>query len=155
MCIRDSYKTTENTALWRPEYQKPVVVDECAYEGNINHCWGNITPQEMTRRFWEGVLRGGYVSHGETYVHPRDILWWSHGGELHGESPARIAFLRRLVESLPAPLSPAEEPVWSTDYYWDMTCGAVSYTHLDVYKRQGPCRPRAGTSAHRPRPTSS
>lgn len=121
----DFYKTTENTALWRQEYQKPVVVDECAYEGNINHCWGNITPQEMTRRFWEGVLRGGYVSHGETYVHPRDILWWSHGGELHGESPARIAFLRRLVESLPAPLSPAEEPVWSTDYYWDMTCGVI------------------------------
>lgn len=30
------------------------MVDECAYEGNINYGWGNITGEEMTRRFWEG-----------------------------------------------------------------------------------------------------
>jgi len=126
----DFYKTTENVELWREQYGKPVVVDECAYEGNINHCWGNITAQEMTRRFWEGVLRGGYVTHGETYTHPEDILWWSHGGKLHGESPRRIAFLRKIAESLPGNLSPAREPEWSTDYYWDMTCGAIGE---DIY----------------------
>ena len=41
---------------------------------------------------------GCYVGHGETYVHPNDILWWSKGGVLYGESPARIAFVRKLVE---------------------------------------------------------
>jgi len=78
------------------------VVDECCYEGNIPYNWGNITVQEMTHRFWEGFSRGGYVGHGETYLHPEDILWWSKGGVLHGGSPARIAFLREIMEEGPA-----------------------------------------------------
>ncbi|HOU12698.1 MAG TPA: DUF5605 domain-containing protein [Anaerolineae bacterium] len=87
---------------WRELYKKPVVVDECCYEGDIWHNWGNITAQEMVHRFWEGFSRGGYVGHGETYLHPDDILWWSKGGVLHGESPARIAFLREIMEAGPA-----------------------------------------------------
>jgi hypothetical protein len=87
---------------WRELYKKPVVVDECCYEGDIPNNWGNITAQEMTHRFWEGFSRGGYVGHGETYLHPEDILWWSKGGVLHGDSPARIAFLRQIMEAGPA-----------------------------------------------------
>jgi len=90
------------TDQWRDDYRKPVVVDECRYEGNIQQRWGNITAQEMVRRFWEGTARGGYVGHGETYLHPEDILWWSKGGMLHGQSPARIAFLRAILEAGPA-----------------------------------------------------
>jgi hypothetical protein len=52
----------------------------------------------MVHRFWWGMAGGGYVGHGETYLHPQDILWWSKGGVLHGESPARITFLRKLLE---------------------------------------------------------
>ncbi|MGC9394728.1 MAG: DUF5605 domain-containing protein [Anaerolineae bacterium] len=87
---------------WRELYKKPVVVDECCYEGDIPNNWGNITAQEMVHRFWEGFSRGGYVGHGETYLHPDDILWWSKGGVLHGDSPARIAFLREIMEAGPA-----------------------------------------------------
>jgi hypothetical protein len=83
---------------WRQQYQKPVVVDECSYEGNIPMLWGNISAREMVHRFWQGFARGGYVGHGETYLHPEDVLWWSKGGVLHGESPERIAFLRRVWE---------------------------------------------------------
>jgi hypothetical protein len=97
----DIYKTAEMTTQWRQEWQKPVVIDECAYEGNIDQGWGNITGQEMTRRFWEGAVRGGYVGHGETYVHTEDILWWAKGGKLHGTSPDRIGFLRRIMEESP------------------------------------------------------
>jgi hypothetical protein len=79
------------------------VLDEIAYEGNIQHAWGNISGKEMTRRFWEAACRGGYAGHGETFSHPEDILWWSHGGELHGESPQRIAFLRRILDETPGP----------------------------------------------------
>ncbi|WP_342479968.1 DUF5060 domain-containing protein [Paenibacillus sp. FSL L8-0340] len=86
---------------WRNTYRKPVLVDECCYEGNINHDWGNITAQELVRRFWEAAVRGGYAGHGETYVHPGDILWWSHGGELHGDSAERISFLRSIMEEGP------------------------------------------------------
>jgi len=86
---------------WRNQYRKPVVVDECCYEGNISRRWGNITAIEMVYRFWEGFARGGYVGHGETFVHPQDILWWAKGGKLYGESPERIAFLRKIMEEGP------------------------------------------------------
>ncbi len=86
---------------WRDLYKKPVVVDECKYEGNIHRHWGNITAQEMVCRFWMGFASGGYVGHGETYIHPQDILWWAKGGKLYGESPARIAFLRLIMEEGP------------------------------------------------------
>jgi len=102
----DSYRTAENTTEWREQWNKPVVIDECAYEGDIEFTWGNVTAQELTRRCWEGALRGGYVGHGETYVHPSEVLWWSKGGVLRGESPARIAFLRAVLEAGPLALEP-------------------------------------------------
>lgn len=91
----------ERTREWREAYRKPVVFDECRYEGNVPKAWGNISAEEMTHRFWEGTARGGYVGHGDTYLHPDDILWWSKGGVLRGQSPARIAFLKRIVEEAP------------------------------------------------------
>ncbi len=95
---------------WRGEYARPIIVDECGYEGNIPQGWGNLSPQEMVRRFWLGTMCGGYVGHGETYKHPEDILWWSKGGVLHGQSPARIAWLRQFMAQLPPfdQLQPAE-----------------------------------------------
>ncbi|MFQ3587892.1 MAG: DUF4038 domain-containing protein [Fimbriimonadaceae bacterium] len=85
----------------RERYRKPVVFDECGYEGNIHHGWGNISARRMVRAFWEGFTNGGHVGHGETYLHPDDVLWWSKGGVLHGESPDRIAFLRKIAEDGP------------------------------------------------------
>ena len=58
------------------------------------------------KRFWDGFIRGGYVGHGKTYLHPDDVLWWSNGGVLPGTSPARIAFLRKIIEAGPGPLEP-------------------------------------------------
>jgi len=108
---------------WREAWRKPVIFDECKYEGNIPQRWGDISAQEMTRRFWLGTVYGGYVGHGETYLNPKDILWWSKGGVLHGESPKRIAFLRGIVESGPAEgLAPLANPYYpgaakAGDYY--------------------------------------
>ncbi len=110
----------ERVAEWRETYGKPVVVDECKYEGNIENQWGNISAREMVHRFWLGTVGGGYVGHGETYLHPDDVLWWSKGGVLHGESPQRIAFLRQVLdESPPAGLEPVNRLCASkgTDYY--------------------------------------
>lgn len=129
----DVYKTSENTAEWRDIYGKPVVIDECGYEGNINHGWGNITGEEITRRFWEGVVRGGYMGHGETYVHPQDILWWSHGGELHGTSPDRIAFLRKILEEAPGAISPMMQNPADPIPYWDVAVGAVEEKYYLFY----------------------
>jgi len=92
----------EKTSQMVADYRKPVVYDECKYEGDIPRRWGNISAQEMVRRFWLGTVSGAYVGHGETYLDPNDILWWSKGGVLHGESPRRIAFLRQILEGAPA-----------------------------------------------------
>jgi hypothetical protein len=86
---------------WFEEYQKPLVIDECGYEGNIDRGWGYLTGKEMTNRFWQGFSRGAYVGHGETYINPGEILWWSKGGKLVGSSPERIAFLREIIEAIP------------------------------------------------------
>ncbi len=106
------YRDLEQTRAWREKARKPVVVDECCYEGNIWQGWGNITAQEMVHRFWLGTVHGGYVGHGETYEHPKDILWWAKGGELHGESAPRLAFLRQILENGPAAgLDPIDEVI--------------------------------------------
>ena len=89
-------------------FNKPVLVDECCYEGNLEHSWGAISGKEMTARFWRTTSVGGYCTHGETFLPGEDeVVWWARGGKLVGESPARIAFLRSITESLPGPLSPA------------------------------------------------
>ena len=100
---QDLYKGAELVNEWRERYRKPIVLDEIAYEGNIQHGWGNISGQEMVRRFWEAFCRGGYPGHGETYMNKDDILWWSHGGELHGESPERFKFMKKIMDETPAP----------------------------------------------------
>ncbi len=87
--------------LYRNRYGKPVIYDECRYEGNIPKRWGNITAQQMVQHFWAGTVSGCYVGHGETYKHPEDLLWWSKGGILHGESPSRIAFLKDFMADAP------------------------------------------------------
>jgi len=120
----DVYRTAENTDEWRERWGKPVVIDECAYEGDIDQGWGNITGEEMVRRFWEGAVRGGYVGHGETYLPEAlgledEILWWSKGGVLHGTSPDRIAFLEKLLAEAP-------DGVWDPlPGDWDVPWGGV------------------------------
>lgn len=96
------------TNAWRNQYRKPIVVDECCYEGNLPQRWGNITGEEMTARFWDGFIRGGYVGHGETFLHSDDVIWWSKGGRLYGESSARIAFLRQILNEAPDGVGPLD-----------------------------------------------
>jgi hypothetical protein len=56
----------------------------------------------MMRRFWIGMVSGAYVGHGETYHRGDGAAWISKGGELLGESPRRIAFLKEVFEGAPA-----------------------------------------------------
>ncbi len=86
---------------WRDEYHKPAVIDEMCYEGNIPLGWGNISAAELVHRCWDAALNGGYPGHSEVYLTPEHVMWWNKGGTLKGESPARIAFLRTLMESGP------------------------------------------------------
>lgn len=103
-------KQLTRIAEWREKYQKPVVIDECCYEGNLPEFWGCISGREMVRRFWRVVATGGYCTHGDTFLDPEnEVVWWAKGGKLKGESGPRIKFLRDIVESLPGPIDPVSQ----------------------------------------------
>ncbi|HHV10885.1 MAG TPA: DUF4038 domain-containing protein [Clostridiales bacterium] len=106
--IQDS--NVQNIPDYQKKYGKPVVFDECCYEGNVPHSWGNISAFEMVNRFWIATVCGGYCTHGETYITQDEILWWSRGGIMHGESPSRIAFLKSVIEKLPTPIDFLPDP---------------------------------------------
>jgi hypothetical protein len=86
----------------RDRYAKPVVFDEVQYEGDIPSGWGRLSAQEMVFRFWNATVAGTYCGHGETYKSADQILWWSKGGRLKGQSPARLAFLKNVLRDAPA-----------------------------------------------------
>jgi len=68
---------------------------------NVKGTWfsrGAICCRRADHRFWLTVMKGDYARHGEAHAHPDDLLWWATGGEFRGESPARIAFLRMILD---------------------------------------------------------
>lgn len=90
-----------NILKWKKEYEVPIVIDECGYEGNIEYDWGNLSAFEMVHRFWWTITRGGFCTHGETFHRDDEILWWAKGGKLYGESVQRIQFMKEILYSLP------------------------------------------------------
>ncbi|MCX6903273.1 MAG: DUF5060 domain-containing protein [Verrucomicrobia bacterium] len=109
---------------YRDVYRKPILFDEVKYEGDIPKRWGNLSAEELVFRFWNGTIAGTYVGHGETYLSPDDVLWWSKGGVLKGQSPARLAFLKKVLEAAPAegiePIDKWQNPEYggrAPDYY--------------------------------------
>ena len=111
---QDPYLSAEHVAEWREIYKKPVVLDEICYEGNIQFGWGNISGKELVRRFWEAACRGGYA--GETILNPENVLWWSHGGVLRGESHKRFGFLYDIMCETPG------HGLAFHDLKWDCVC---------------------------------
>jgi hypothetical protein len=132
------------TLLWREQYKKPVVVDECCYEGNIPESWGNISGPEMVHRFWEGTVNGGYVGHGDTFLDPNDVLWWARGGTLKGESAPRLAFLRKILESGPAA---GLEPIPDTNPYRIAQMGGMDNVTLQDLFSAGQAETPEGAEA--------
>ncbi len=117
------------TKAWIRDYGKPVVNDEPEYEGDIPHAWGNISARELVHRFWYIFANGAYAGHGETYLHPEDVLWWAKGGVLHGESVPRIAFLRRIMEEGPAGgLTPMEDA-----WFWERMAAGMNGAYRLIY----------------------
>ncbi len=105
-----SHQSVQTTQLehadeWLSKFKKPLIYDEVGYEGDLSASWGNLTGFELVHRFWQACVQGAYVSHGETFLSNDDIIWWSKGGGLKGESEPRIAFLKGIIEGLPGSLT--------------------------------------------------
>jgi len=112
---------------WRKRWQKPVVVDEFGYEGDLDQGWGNLNGQEVVRRFWDGTLRGGFLTHGETFYSPDEVVFWSKGGTLRGQSIPRIRFLQDVVAASP---TGRIDPLPSD---WDFPSGGVEGKLIITY----------------------
>jgi hypothetical protein len=88
----------DRTDKIRSLYDKPIIFDEIQYEGNIKVNWGRLPAADMVSRFWTATVGGTYAGHGETY---EDSPWSNSGGKLIGQSPPRLAFLRKILEAGP------------------------------------------------------
>lgn len=124
----------ESAPKWIEEYGKPVIYDEARYEGNISQGWGDIDPVRMTAVFWKLHVSGAFAGHGETYLNEREELWWSKGGELVGQSPARIAFFKQIIDGAPRESGPLpDRNMWGVQgqyyltYLWDRQHASQSY----------------------------
>jgi hypothetical protein len=93
----DTFSGMEKRAKWG----KPVIYDECSYEGNIPEGYGRISAELMIERITWATFSGIYATHGECFIDPNDVLWWGKGGTLKGDSPRRIAFLKDVMAKAP------------------------------------------------------
>jgi Domain of unknown function (DUF5060)/Domain of unknown function (DUF5605) len=131
--------------LYRDVYNKPIVFDEVKYEGDLPKRWGQLTPREMVACFWQGTISGTYVGHGETYR--GGPAWTSVGGALRGQSPPRLAFLKKIVEAAPP------EGIDPIDKWQDLrTAGKAGEYYLIYFGSESPGQwqfelPKAGLRA--------
>ncbi|MDN3496835.1 DUF4038 domain-containing protein [Planococcus sp. APC 4015] len=103
-------------SLYRDAYRKPIVLDEIKYEGDIADRWGHLTGPELVHQFWIATVSGCYASHGESFTLPNGSLHMVQGGPLQGESPARLGFLRAILDDLVIPgLDPIDK--WDDPAY--------------------------------------
>ena len=119
--------------IYRDVWYKPVVFDEVRYEGTMEDRWGNLSGQEMTRAFWEGLIAGTYVGHSETTPNSDEGFWLGIGGTLVGESPARLAFFKSVMDAAPAP---GYEPI---DKWWEQHLGGnIGRLYLRYFGEDAP-----------------
>lgn len=103
--IQNGSATTDfgRAGLYRDVYGKPIVLDEIKYEGDIPWRWGDLDAQQLVHQFWITTVSGCYASHGESFVTESGSLHMVEGGRLRGNAPARLAFLRSILEESTIP----------------------------------------------------
>ena len=132
----------DNAPGYIAQYKKPVVFDECKYEGDIQERWGDITATRMVANFWLTLVEGAFCGHGETYLNAREELWWSKGGVLVGQSPALLKFFKQVADAAPAAATVLADYrfTWGVEgeyyltYLWDRQHATQSYKLPDGVK---------------------
>jgi len=116
--------------LYRDVYEKPIVYDEVEYEGNHSSRWAQLSGKELVHRFWSGTVAGTYVGHSEFIVDEGDesmFAWLGQGGTLKGESPARLAFLKTILDESP------EQGIEPIDKWWNPNIGGQFDQYYLIY----------------------
>ena len=134
--IQNGSATTDfgRANLYRDVYGKPIVLDEIKYEGDIPDRWGQLDAEELVHQFWITTVAGCYASHGESFVTETGSLHMVEGGRLRGDSPARLAFLREVLEDVDGPgLDPIDK--WDDPAY---VAGVPRQVYLQYLGRSAP-----------------
>lgn len=120
----------EGATTVRNIYHKPILFDEVCYEGDHESRWAQLSGQEMIERMWNGILGGTYVTHGECFCTDPDyytgFAFLATGGKFKGTSPARIGFMRDILEAMPHPMQLA-------DNSWDPQTSSGGDGHYLIY----------------------
>jgi hypothetical protein len=124
----------DNAPAYLRKYAKPVIFDECRYEGDISEGWGDISAERLVGNFWKTLVEGAFCGHGETYLNTREELWWSKGGALVGRSPALLKFYKQVVDAAPVDATVLRDRnTWGVEgkyyltYLWDRQHATQSY----------------------------
>ncbi|MFI6676580.1 DUF5605 domain-containing protein [Kribbella sp. NPDC050470] len=104
-----SLENLRGVSALRRDYDKPVHVDACGYEGNGSTPDTSLTAQEMLTRIWEGTVRGAYVTHGEWYVDHASGPWSDGGVRPTGVAAQRLRLLREVLDELPDGVEPIDD----------------------------------------------
>lgn len=135
LSVQDGHacESPASVKIYRDAFRKPVVFDEIKYEGDAKFRWADLDGFDLTHRFWAAMMGGTYAGHGDYFNTVGEDTWTSFGGKMLGESPARIAFLRRIVEEGPA------EGLNLIDSFMDPgMSGAPGKTYLHYFGRETP-----------------
>jgi hypothetical protein len=93
----------DNLSEFRTEYNKPVLLDEYGYEGDIDAYWGKLSGEEELFRHWMATIQGAYATQGESYSN--SLYFWK-GGTPVGKSFERVSWLgKEIFENKEKPLS--------------------------------------------------
>ena len=124
----------DNAPMYIRKYAKPVVFDECRYEGDIPEGWGDITAERLVGNFWKTLVEGAFCGHGETFLNAKEELWWAKGGVMVGRSPVMLKFFKEIVDAAPAGATVlAMRNTWGVEgqyyltYLWDRQHASQSY----------------------------
>lgn len=134
--IQNGSATTEfgRANLYRDVWEKPVVLDEIKYEGDIADRWGCITGEQLVHQFWIATAAGCYASHGESFLTESGSLHMVEGGRLRGAAPARLRFLRGILDGLDVGgLDPIDK--WDDPHY---VAGVPREQYLQYLGRSAP-----------------
>lgn len=88
--------------LFREAWRKPVVFDELKYEGRHDRRWAQLTGAQMVNAFWATTIAGTYGGHSEFIPDADGLIWLAQGVKLRGDSPARLAFFKAVIDAAPA-----------------------------------------------------
>ncbi|ROR72419.1 DUF4038 domain-containing protein [Bogoriella caseilytica] len=134
--IQDGASVAEpgRASAYRDAYLKPIVLDEIKYEGDVPLRWGHLSARELVHRFWVATVSGCYASHGESFVKANGSLHMVDGGPFRGMSPARLDFLRRILDALHiAGLDPIDK--WDDPEY---VAGQARRQYVRYFGRSAP-----------------